>query len=153
MAPEDVVHVLRRFREALVPEGLILDLQVIRPDPVVEVDGTVFCEIDGSPLFATADSAVAAVDGMVTVGLLVEEAVDDHDVLKHYPSGAELVTDMLPRPRKLPADSISVLESVEQECVVRERCRLRRLRSATAGPAEAQLERAHPTVDRRSLAH
>jgi len=33
------VHVLRRLREALVPEGIVLDLQVIRPHPLVEVDG------------------------------------------------------------------------------------------------------------------
>jgi hypothetical protein len=50
MESEDVVHVLRRFREVLLPDGLMLDLQVIRPHPVVEVDGAVACEIDGSPL-------------------------------------------------------------------------------------------------------
>ena len=50
------MHVLRRFREALRPGGLILDLQVIRPNPLVEVDGEDICEIDGSPLFATAES-------------------------------------------------------------------------------------------------
>lgn len=128
MAPEDVVHVLRRSREALVPGGTILDLQVIRPDPVVEADGGVLCEIDGAPLFATADSAVAAVDALVAEGLLVEEAVDDHDVRKHYSSGPELVRDLAPKARSLPAEAIPLLESLERECVVRERCRLRRLR-------------------------
>jgi hypothetical protein len=39
--PEDVVHVLRRFRDVLRPDGLILDLQVIRPNPLVEADGQV----------------------------------------------------------------------------------------------------------------
>lgn len=128
MAPEDVVHVLRRSREALVPAGKILDLQAIRPDPVVEADGGVLCEIDGAPLFATADSAVAAVDALVAEGLLVEEAVDDHDVRKHYSSGPELVRDLAPKARSLPAEAIPLLESLERECVVRERCRLRRLR-------------------------
>src|SRR5919106_40194 len=108
MAAEDVVHVLRRFREALVPAGVMLDLQVIRPDPVVEVGGAPVCEIDGS--------------------LLVEEAVDDHDVLKHYSSGAELVEDLASKPRKLPPEAVPVLERLERPCVVRERCRLRRLR-------------------------
>lgn len=60
------MHVLRRFRNALAPDGLILDLQVIRPNPVVEIDGADACEIDGSPLFATADPAAAAIDEMVT---------------------------------------------------------------------------------------
>jgi hypothetical protein len=128
MPPEDVVHVLSRFRAALVPEGLLLDLQVIRPDPVVEVDGAVVCEIDGSALFVTADAAAAAVDAMVDAGMLVEEAVDDHDVLKHYATGPELVEDFEPRNRKLPAVAIPLLRATDQECVVRERCRLRRLR-------------------------
>jgi hypothetical protein len=132
MESEDVVHVLRRFREALLPDGLMLDLQVIRPHPVVEVDGAVVCEIDGSPLFVTADTATAAVDEMVSAGLLVEEAVDDHDVLKHYPSGSALVEDFAPKKRKLPAEAVPVLASVTSECVARERCRLRRLRVAAS---------------------
>jgi hypothetical protein len=33
------VHVLRNMVEAVEPGGLVLDLQVIRPDPTVEVDG------------------------------------------------------------------------------------------------------------------
>jgi hypothetical protein len=129
MEPEDVVHVLHRFRDALVPGGLILDLQVIRPHPVVEVDGADVCEIDGSPLFATADPAAAEIDAMVAFGLLVEEARDDHDVRKHYASGAELVEDFEDSRRDLPADWIPRLREVEQACAVRERCRTRRLRT------------------------
>ena len=33
------MHVLRRFREAVVPGGVVLDLQVIRPHPRVETEG------------------------------------------------------------------------------------------------------------------
>jgi hypothetical protein len=132
MEPKDVGHVLRRFREALVPEGLMLDLQVIRPHPLVEVGGVAVCEVDGSRLFATADAAAAAVDAMLDAGLLIEEAVDDHDVLKHYATGAELVEDFAPKMRKLSAEAIALLEPVDRECVVRERCRLRRLRVAGA---------------------
>jgi len=128
MEPEDVGHVLRRFRDALAPDGLILDLQVIRPKPIVEVDGEVVCEIDGGPLFATADPAAAAVDAMVAAGLLVEEAVDDHDVRKHYSSGAELVGDFEDSRRDLPAAWIPRLVELNKPCGVRERCRTRRLR-------------------------
>jgi hypothetical protein len=130
MEPEDVVHVLRRFRDALAPDGLILDLQVIRPDPVVEVEGEDVCEIDGGPLFATADPAAAAVDGLVEAGLLVEEAVDDHDVRKHYANGAELVEDFEGSRRDLPAEWIPRLVEISGPCAVRERCRTRRLRVA-----------------------
>ena len=53
---------LSQMIEATVPGGLILDLQVIRPDPYVELDGKVIARIDGGPLFAWADAAMAAVE-------------------------------------------------------------------------------------------
>jgi hypothetical protein len=122
------VDVLRRSREALVPDGVVLDLQVIRPDPRVELDGRVFCEADGTALFVTADAALAAVDLFIAKGLLEEEAVDDHDVVVHYASGAELVDDWEPKKRKLPAEAVATLRAHPGACLVRERCRLRRLR-------------------------
>ena len=134
MDPEDVVHVLRRFREALVPDGLMLDLQVIRPHPVVEVDGRIVCVADGSPLFAGADAATAGVDLLLEEGLLAEEAVDDCDVLEHYATGRELVDDWAPKKRARPEASIPHLLTIDRTCVVRERCRLRRLRSTAASP-------------------
>lgn len=124
----DVVHVLRNMVGAVRPGGLVLDLQVIRPDPVVEAGGRVVCEIDGEPLFRSADAATAAVDGLVAAGVLVEEALDDHDVLKHYASGPELIEDFTAKPRRIPAEGLERLTSVPGPCVVRERCRLRRLR-------------------------
>jgi hypothetical protein len=126
--PEDVVHVLRRFREALVPGGIMLDLQVIRPHPRVEVNGRLLCEADGTALFESADAARDAVDLLIEEGLLEEEAVDDHDVLQHYETGAELVQDWEPKQRQLPPDAIERLLKIESETAVRERCRLRRLR-------------------------
>ena len=122
------MHVLRRFREALVPDGIVLDLQVIRPHPRVEVDGRLVCVADGSPLFRTADAARDAVDLLVAEGVLTEEAVNDHDVLQHYASGAELVDDWAEKERKLPEAALPLLRRIDRECVVRERCRLRLLR-------------------------
>jgi hypothetical protein len=43
------VHVLRSMVEAVKLGGLVLDLQAIRPNPRVEVNGRVVCEIDGVP--------------------------------------------------------------------------------------------------------
>ena len=54
--------------DAVKTGGLVLDLQVIRPNPRVEVDGRFVCELDGEPLFAKADAAAAAVDAAVTAG-------------------------------------------------------------------------------------
>jgi hypothetical protein len=122
------VHVLRRLRETVIPNGNVLDLQVIRPHPRVESAGRLVCVADGSPLFEWADAARAAVDLLVDEGLLEEEGVDDHDVLKHYESGAALVEDWEPKERKLPLAAVPRLRLIDSECVVRERCRLRRLR-------------------------
>jgi hypothetical protein len=125
------VHVLRNMVDAVRPDGLVFDLQVIRPDPRVEVDGRLVCEIDGQPLFRLADAAAAAVDASVAEGRLLEEAVDDHDVRKHYRTGAELVADFASKERKLPADAVPSVRALTRPCIVRERCRLRRLRTAS----------------------
>lgn len=126
------MHVLRRFREALVPGGVLLDLQVIPPDPVVEVDGSVVCSIDGSYLLDAAAAATLVVDELVACALLREEAVDDHDVLRHFGSGSSLVEHFEASKRSVPPDAIPLLKAIEGLCIVRERCRLRRLRTAGA---------------------
>jgi len=133
--PEDVVHVLRNMVSAVKPGGLVLDLQVIRPDPRVELDGRVVCEIDGQPLFRLADAAAEAVDAAVAKGRLREEAVDDHDVRKHYRTGADLVADFADKERKLPAEAVPTVRALRRPCVVRERCRLRRLRTTESRAA------------------
>jgi hypothetical protein len=110
----------------------MLDLQVIRPHPKVEtVDGRLLCEADGSALFEYADAARDGVDTFIAERLLEEEGVDDHDVVQHYSTGAELVEDWQPKKRTLPADMVPLLRAFQHECVVRERCRLRRLRRLT----------------------
>jgi hypothetical protein len=121
------VHVLRNTVEAIKPDGLVLDLQVIRPNPTAELDGRVICEIDGEPLFHTADAATAAVDALIRTRKLVEQAVDDHDVRKHYANGTELVADFADKRRQLPDGALPRLRAIARPCVVRERCRLRRL--------------------------
>ncbi len=126
------MHVLRKMVDAVRPGGLVLDLQVIRPDPVVESDGRILCEIDGEPLFRTADTAAAAIDALIVQGRLVEQARDDHDVRQHYADGSELIEDFAGKRRKLPEDALPQLRSLDEPCAVLERCRLRRLQ-ATAG--------------------
>jgi hypothetical protein len=145
---EDVGHVLRNMINAVKPGGLVLDLQVIRPDPRVEVDGRVVCKIDGEPLFRLADAAAAAVDASIAKGRLLEEAVDDHDVRKHYRIGADLVADFAGKERKLPVDAVPTLRALKRPCVVREHCRLRRLRLDV--PRPRALQRDSRTVTRVS---
>ena len=112
---------------AVKPGGLVLDLQVIRPNPSVEVDRHVVCEIEGEPLFRMADAATEAVDALIRGGRLVDDAVDDHDVRKHYDNGADLVDDFADKKRQLPSHAVPRLLALVRPCAVRERCRLRRL--------------------------
>lgn len=127
MEPEDVVDVLHTMVDAVKAGGIVLDLQVIRPDPLVESEGRTLCEVDGEPLFRKADAATAAVDALIAAGRLAEQAVDDHDVRKHYANGAALVEDFAGKERKLPRDAPARLRRVTRPCLMRERCRLRRL--------------------------
>lgn len=119
---------LSHMLEAVRPGGLVLDLQVIRPDPEIELDGRVIAEIDGEPLFRWADAATAAVEARIAAGELAEEAVDDHRVRKHYSDGAELVEDVAASKRDLHPADVPMLAAIARPLVVRELCRLRRLR-------------------------
>jgi hypothetical protein len=122
------VDALNSMLRAAAPGGVILDLQVIRPNPVVEVEGRVVAEIDGEPLFAWADAATAAIEARIAAGDLVEEAVDDHDVCKHYSDGPEMVEDVAASKRRFTPEAAAVVATVERPLHSRERCRLRRLR-------------------------
>ena len=122
------MHVLRHMVDAVRPGGLVLDLQVIRPNPVIETGGVALCEIDGEPLFRNADAATAAVDACLQGGHLREEAVDDHDVPKHYSSAAADVDRYADDDRRLPDEAVERLRAMTAPCAVRERCRLRKLR-------------------------
>ncbi len=74
-----------------------------------------------------ADAATGAVDALIGGGRLVEQAVDDHDVRKHYDNGADLVDDFADKKRQLPNSAVPGLMALVRPCTVRERCRLRRL--------------------------
>jgi hypothetical protein len=122
------VHVLRNMTASLKPGGLVLDLQVIPPNPIVEVGGHILCEIDGARLLEQAAAATAAVDDLGARRHLCEQAVDDHDVRNHYRTGADLVADFADSGRKIPEDAVPGLLRLDRPVVVRERCRLRRLK-------------------------
>lgn len=128
MKREDVVHVLHRFRRALVPGGSVFDLQVIAPEPVVEADGEVVCRLEGTTLLEDAAAAAAAIDEEIARGLLREEAVEDHHILRHFSTGASLIEHFRTTTRSVPAGAVPLLKASTRPHVVREACRLRRLR-------------------------
>jgi hypothetical protein len=125
--PKDVVNVLHNMISAVRPGGTILDLQVIRPDPRVELDDELICEVDGRPLFEKADAAARAIDAAIVAGHLTDEVSDDHDVRTHYPSGVDLIDDFEDKLRELPRRALPRLSTITQPLAIRERCRLRQL--------------------------
>ena len=68
------MHVLRNMVKAVRSSRTVLDLQVIRPNPRVEIGDELFCEVDGEPLFRRADAAVGAIDALIRQGQLSEQA-------------------------------------------------------------------------------
>jgi hypothetical protein len=114
--------------EAVKPGGLALDLQVIRPDPVIESGEERICEIWGEPIFATADAATAAVDAGIATGRLVEETADDHQVRTHYTTGRGLIDEFAGKKRRIPEEAVPKLLAVGGPVTMRECCRLRRIR-------------------------
>lgn len=128
MEREDVVRVLHRCRVALVPGAVMLDLQVIPPEPVVEVYGAAICSLEDGGLLDDAATATGVVDELVERGLLYEDGVDDHEVLHHCSSGPALIEYFQPKRRSIPVHAIPLLAATDRPCVVREACRMRRLR-------------------------
>lgn len=122
------MNVLRNLVAAVKPGGLVLDLQVIRPDPVIESEDERICEIWGEPIFATADAATGAIEAAIAKGVLAEEAVDDHQVRTHFPTGRDLVDDFASKKRRIPEEALPTLLATAGPVTMRERCRLRRLR-------------------------
>jgi hypothetical protein len=55
---------------------------------------------------------------------------DDHDVREHYDDGPDLIDAYRDKRRQLPDDGLPALLALAQPCVVRERCRLRKLQVA-----------------------
>ena len=52
----------------------------------------------------------------------------DFHALKHFVDGSDLVNDFAGKDRRLPDEQIPRLQALKEPCVMRERCRLRRLR-------------------------
>ena len=121
------MDVLGRMVDAVRPGGVVLDLQVIRPNPTIEVDGEVVDEIDGEWLLRSADAAAGAIDALVESGALIDQATDEHDVHKHYANGLELIDDFASKQQRIPERTIPSLRALRAPCAVRSRCRLRLL--------------------------
>ncbi len=81
----------------------MLDLQPIRRDASFQLEAVRLRDQTASHLFIGADAATAAVDDLVCVGVLIEEAIDDHDVREHYDDELAEVAAYATKRRHLPS--------------------------------------------------
>jgi hypothetical protein len=127
--PEDAVRVLRHVLRLARPDAIVLDLTSVPPAAVVELDGVPLGSLDQAAFLENAAMTETAVDAMIAGGLLVEEASVAHDVLNHFRSGRDLVSDIAARRvTRLPPDLQQLVDEIDHPLVERSFCLLRRLR-------------------------
>jgi hypothetical protein len=127
---ESVVSALHRIHSALVPGGLVLDMQPVGLRPPVESNGQRLGSLDMREWRVTIDHVAALVDQTIADGLFVEEAGRRYDVLETFDDGKELVKTV----REWTGTKISPTLAARVEramplLTIRESVRLRALRA------------------------
>ncbi len=130
MQPEGIVHALRHVCEALVPGGLVIDLQAIRPSGRVEIGGDPIGTINDDVFFARAAQAVAGLDSLVDKGLLARGPQIVFETLVHYDAGAELIAAITDSTERQLPDELAGRLADAGPCTIRETSLMRVLRAA-----------------------
>jgi len=121
------VHALRRIHEALVPEGILLDMHPIPPSTRAEVGGRSLGQFDDSEFMDTVAQTEAALEQTVTEGLFVLETELEFDWLERFDSGEELIEDIESwGDVRIPEDLAARIRSAEPPVDLWERVVLRR---------------------------
>jgi hypothetical protein len=85
------VHALRQIHQALVPEGVLLDVHPIPPSTRAEVRGESLGEFDDAEFM----ELVAAAEAMLEdSGLFIHESELEFDYLERYDDAAEMLDDI-----------------------------------------------------------
>lgn len=84
------MHALRKIREALVPDGVLLDMHPVPPSTRAESRGVSLGEFDDSEFMELVATAEAKFDGLFDVDAEVE-----FDYLERYDDPAELIDDVV----------------------------------------------------------
>ena len=121
------MHALRRIHEALVPEGILLDMHPIPPSTRAEVGGRSLGQFDDSEFMDTVAQTEAALEQTVTEGLFVLETELEFDWLERFDSGEELIEDVETwGDVRIPEDLAARIRSAEPPVDLWERVVLRR---------------------------
>ena len=85
------MNALHRIHSAIIPGGLVLDVQPVGPAPPVESNGQRLGSLDMREWRVTIDYVAALVDETVAKGLFAEEAERRYDILETFDDGKEFV--------------------------------------------------------------
>jgi hypothetical protein len=85
------VHALRQIHQALVPEGVLLDMHPVPPSTRAEVDGEPLGEFDDAEFMQTVATAEAVLERS---GLFVQESETPFDYRERYEDASELIADV-----------------------------------------------------------
>ena len=121
---------LHRIHSALVPGGLVLDMQPVAPQPPVESNGRRLGSLDMREWRVTIDQVAALVDQTIADGLFMEEAERRYDVLETFDDGKELVETVREwTGTKISQTLTARVERAMPPLTIRESVRLRALRA------------------------
>jgi hypothetical protein len=133
------VHALRRIHEALVPEGILLDMHPIPPSTRAEVGGRSLGEFDDSEFMDTVARTEAELNRTVAEGLFACETELEFDWLERFDSGEELIEDVESwGDVKIPNDLAARIRRARPPIDLWERVVLRRFRAM--GSRRSKLE-------------
>ena len=86
------MNALRQIHAAIVPGGLVLDMQPVAPRPPVEANGNRLGSLDMREWRRlTIDPVAELIDGAIADGFFTEEGERTYEVLESFDDGRELV--------------------------------------------------------------
>jgi hypothetical protein len=88
---ESVVNALHRIHSAVVPGGVVLDMQPVARRPPVAADGVRLGSLDMREWRLIVDQVAESVDETIDAGLFAEEKARQYEVLETFDDGKEFV--------------------------------------------------------------
>ena len=124
------MHALHQIHAALVPGGLVLDMQPVAPRPAVEAEGKRLGSLDMREWRRdTIDPVAELVDEAIAGGLFEERGEREYEVLETFDDGKELVEEVRDwTGTKISRSLAARLERSAAPLTIREGVRLRVLR-------------------------
>ncbi|HEX2044862.1 MAG TPA: hypothetical protein VHF23_04440 [Gaiellaceae bacterium] len=136
------MHALGRIHRSLVPDGVLLDVHPVPPDPDVTGGSGVLGRLDDGEFFGSVRATEAGVDEAVALGLFRLEEERWLDVVERFQSPDALLARAAERGgSRVPLELPAKVRSAPPPHDIRHHVVLRRLRALAAGPSGASSAR------------